>query len=88
MPDGGLDSDDIRCDARIRAALTQAGWRCERVDDGADRYLVIAVREKWVGSGHGVITARHAASAAASAQCFRSAGSRGLAAVIGLPVPR
>jgi SAM-dependent methyltransferase len=37
--------DDIRADARIRPLLAAAGWRCESVDDGDDRYLVLAVRE-------------------------------------------
>jgi SAM-dependent methyltransferase len=39
-----LDPADIRTEARIRDALTAAGWRCERVDDSAQRYLVLAVR--------------------------------------------
>jgi SAM-dependent methyltransferase len=39
-----VDPDDIRGEARIRAALGAAGWQCESVDDGPKRYLVLAVR--------------------------------------------
>jgi SAM-dependent methyltransferase len=38
-----LDPADIRTEARIRDALTDSGWQCERVDDSAERYLVLAV---------------------------------------------
>jgi SAM-dependent methyltransferase len=38
-----LDPADIRTEARIRGALTASGWRCERVDDSTERYLVLAV---------------------------------------------
>jgi SAM-dependent methyltransferase len=41
-----LDPDDIRGEPRIRTALAAAGWRTELVDDGDDRYLVLAVRRK------------------------------------------
>jgi hypothetical protein len=37
-------TDDIRAERRIRAALDEAGWRCDSVDDGPDRYLVLATR--------------------------------------------
>lgn len=36
------DADDIRGEARIRAALTSTGWRPELVDDADERYLVVA----------------------------------------------
>ncbi|MGF7236291.1 MAG: class I SAM-dependent methyltransferase [Frankia sp.] len=38
------DPGDIRAEPAIRRALARTGWRCEFVDDGADRYLVLAVR--------------------------------------------
>jgi SAM-dependent methyltransferase len=38
------DPDDLRAPARIATVLSAAGWRCERVEDGADRYLALAVR--------------------------------------------
>ncbi|MCW2530030.1 MAG: type 11 methyltransferase [Pseudonocardiales bacterium] len=37
-------ADDIRAELQIRKALEASGWRCERVDDAEDRYLVLAVR--------------------------------------------
>jgi SAM-dependent methyltransferase len=37
-----LTADDLRAEPNIRAALSGAGWRCESVDDGPDRYLVLA----------------------------------------------
>jgi SAM-dependent methyltransferase len=37
--------DDIRAEPRIRAALAQAGWSCELVDDADSRSLVLAVRD-------------------------------------------
>lgn len=40
-----VSPDDVRAPAPIRAALSAAGWRCESVDDAADRYLVLAVRD-------------------------------------------
>lgn len=36
--------DDLRAPDNIRAALAAAGWHCDSVEDGADRYLVIATR--------------------------------------------
>jgi SAM-dependent methyltransferase len=39
-----LAADDLRAPERIRAVLTEAGWRCESVDDATERYLVLAVR--------------------------------------------
>jgi SAM-dependent methyltransferase len=39
-----LDPTDVRAQPAIHIALTAAGWRCERVDDAADRYLTLAVR--------------------------------------------
>ncbi|HET6502946.1 MAG TPA: methyltransferase domain-containing protein [Amycolatopsis sp.] len=36
--------DDIRAEPRIRAALAEAGWHCDMVDDAEDRYLVLATR--------------------------------------------
>jgi SAM-dependent methyltransferase len=39
-----LDPDDIRTPAHIERLLTATGWRAEAVDDGPDRYLVIARR--------------------------------------------
>jgi SAM-dependent methyltransferase len=41
-----LDPDDVRTEARIRPVLAASGWRCELVDDGDDRYLVLAVRQE------------------------------------------
>jgi SAM-dependent methyltransferase len=38
------DPEDVRSEARIRQALADAGWHCERVEDAEDRYLVLAVR--------------------------------------------
>jgi SAM-dependent methyltransferase len=38
------DPDDIRTEHRIRPVLAEAGWVCESVDDGPDRYQVLAVR--------------------------------------------
>ncbi len=47
---GGLvEVDDIRAEPAIRAALSRSGWGTELVDDGADRYLVIAVRSSNCG---------------------------------------
>lgn len=37
------DPDDVRAEPNIRRALAAAGWACDLVDDGADRYLVTAV---------------------------------------------
>lgn len=39
-----LSPDDVRAPDVIRAALTEAGWRCDSVDDGPNRYLVLATR--------------------------------------------
>ena len=39
-----LDPDDVRAEDNIRPVLAQAGWRCEWVDDSAERYLVLATR--------------------------------------------
>jgi SAM-dependent methyltransferase len=36
------DADDIRGEVRIRAALAATGWRPELIDDGDERYLVVA----------------------------------------------
>jgi SAM-dependent methyltransferase len=36
--------DDIRAEPRIRAVLDATGWRCDSVDDGEHRYLVLATR--------------------------------------------
>jgi SAM-dependent methyltransferase len=36
------DAYDVRSPDRIRAFLTQAGWRCDSVDDAEHRYLVLA----------------------------------------------
>ncbi|TDP89987.1 class I SAM-dependent methyltransferase [Labedaea rhizosphaerae] len=38
------DPDDVRAEPNIRRALTAAGWTCDLVDDGPDRYLVTATR--------------------------------------------
>jgi SAM-dependent methyltransferase len=37
-------ADDIRAEPAIRVLLQRAGWRADLVDDGADRYLVVASR--------------------------------------------
>ncbi|GAA3796110.1 class I SAM-dependent methyltransferase [Amycolatopsis tucumanensis] len=37
-----LTPDDLRAEPNIRAALTAAGWRLDDIDDGEDRYLVLA----------------------------------------------
>ena len=39
-----LTDDDLRGEPRIRAELAAAGWRCDRVDDAEDRWLVLASR--------------------------------------------
>jgi SAM-dependent methyltransferase len=39
-----VDPRDVRAEPAIHIALTAAGWRCERVDDAADRYLTLATR--------------------------------------------
>ncbi len=39
-----LDADDPRAEPVIRALLAQAGWQTDLVDDGEERYLVIATR--------------------------------------------
>jgi ubiquinone/menaquinone biosynthesis C-methylase UbiE len=39
-----LTADDIRAEPNIRAALDRAGWDCTDVEDGEDRYLVLATR--------------------------------------------
>jgi SAM-dependent methyltransferase len=39
-----VDPDDVRAEHKIRPTLARAGWRCELVDDAADRYLVLATR--------------------------------------------
>jgi SAM-dependent methyltransferase len=36
------DADDIRGETRIRAALAATGWQAELIDDGDERYLVVA----------------------------------------------
>lgn len=38
------DSDDVRREPRLRAALDQSGWELESLDDGDDRYLALARR--------------------------------------------
>ena len=38
------DPADVRAEPNIRRALAAAGWTCDLVDDGPDRYLVTAVR--------------------------------------------
>ena len=39
-----LRPDDVRAPDHIRAALAEAGWHCDSVDDGDERYLVLATR--------------------------------------------
>jgi SAM-dependent methyltransferase len=39
-----LDPADIRAEPNVRAALAAAGWTCTSVEDGEERYLVLAVR--------------------------------------------
>lgn len=46
-----LDPADVRAPARIVGVLAQTGWTCESVDDGDDRYLVVAVRTEESGGG-------------------------------------
>ena len=38
------NADDVRSPPQITALLAQTGWRCESIDDVADRYLVLATR--------------------------------------------
>jgi SAM-dependent methyltransferase len=38
------DPSDVRAEPHIRSALGSSGWVCDRVDDGDDRYLVLASR--------------------------------------------
>lgn len=40
-----LSPDDVRAPERIQGLLAVAGWRCESVDDAAERYLALAVRD-------------------------------------------
>ncbi|NIH83660.1 class I SAM-dependent methyltransferase [Amycolatopsis granulosa] len=37
-----LTAGDLRAEPNIRAALTAAGWHLDAIDDGAERYLVLA----------------------------------------------
>lgn len=37
-----LTADDLRAGPNIRAALTEARWRLDEIDDGEERYLVLA----------------------------------------------
>jgi SAM-dependent methyltransferase len=37
--------EDVRAPDRIRGVLAAGGWRCLSVDDAADRYLALAVRD-------------------------------------------
>jgi ubiquinone/menaquinone biosynthesis C-methylase UbiE len=39
-----LRTDDPRAEPVIRALLAEAGWRTDLVDDGEERYLVVATR--------------------------------------------
>lgn len=39
-----LDPRDVRADPAVRSLLDSAGWTAESVDDGENRYLVVAVR--------------------------------------------
>ena len=39
------DPGDVRADPAIRVLLGSTGWEAETVDDGADRYLVVARRK-------------------------------------------
>jgi len=41
-------SDDVRAEAAIRHLLRDTGWDTDLVDDGQDRYLVIATRQRGV----------------------------------------
>ncbi len=38
------DADDPRAEPVIRALLAEAGWEADLVDDGEERYLVVATR--------------------------------------------
>jgi len=38
------DPDDVRAPSTIRRVLADAGWTCDLVDDGPERYLVTATR--------------------------------------------
>jgi hypothetical protein len=49
--DNDLQPDDIRAEPNIRPALARAGWLCESVDDGARRYLTLAVRQRQEDAG-------------------------------------
>ena len=43
---GGVPSDDdITAPVRLRRVAEEAGWRLESIDDAADRYLALAVRQ-------------------------------------------
>ncbi|NIH80627.1 class I SAM-dependent methyltransferase [Amycolatopsis viridis] len=37
-----LTAGDLRAEPNIRAALTAAGWHLDAIDDGTERYLVLA----------------------------------------------
>jgi SAM-dependent methyltransferase len=41
-----LRPDDVRAEPNIRPVLARSGWRCESVDDAAERYLTLAVRKR------------------------------------------
>jgi SAM-dependent methyltransferase len=40
-----LAEDDVRVESAIRRTLSDTGWQCESVEDGHDRYLVLAALE-------------------------------------------
>lgn len=40
------DPGDIRAEPAVRSLLARTGWRTELVDDGSNRYLVLAVRQE------------------------------------------
>jgi SAM-dependent methyltransferase len=40
------DPEDVRAEPAIRTLLQKTGWQADLVDDGADRYLVVATRRR------------------------------------------
>lgn len=41
-----LSPDDVRAGPNLRTLLAASGWRLTAIDDGEDRYLALAVRER------------------------------------------
>jgi SAM-dependent methyltransferase len=44
-----LTPEDVRAEPNVRALLARTGWHCTDVDDGDERYLVLATRAEGAG---------------------------------------